>query len=60
MGTRSKKVEARAEGRPPEESGSEDPEAQAAAILDDSEQRLEAGAAKAIDGDEGGGGLTDG
>ncbi len=41
MGTSSKDVETRAEGRPPEEAESDDPEAQAAAILDDSEGRLE-------------------
>ena len=41
MGTSSKDVETRAEGRPPEEADSDAPEAQAAAILDESEGRLE-------------------
>jgi len=41
MGTSSNDVETRAEGRPPEEAASDDPEAQAAAILADSEGRLE-------------------
>lgn len=50
MGADPKNVEARAEGRPPEESGSENPEVQAEAILAESEQRLEKGAAKAADG----------
>jgi hypothetical protein len=41
VGTSSKDVESRAEGRPPEEADSDDPEAQAEAILEDSEGRLE-------------------
>ena len=41
MGTSSKDVETRAEGRPPEEAASDDPKAQAAAILEDSQGRLE-------------------
>jgi hypothetical protein len=40
VGTSSKDVETRAEGRPPEEAESDNPEAQAEAILDDSEGRL--------------------
>jgi hypothetical protein len=39
-------VSTRAEGRPPEEAGSEDPKAQAEAILDDSEIRVAQGAKK--------------
>jgi hypothetical protein len=38
------KVTTRAEGRPPEEESSEDPEAQAEAILQDSEDRVAEGA----------------
>lgn len=40
----SKNVETRAEGRPPEEAESEDPEEQAEAILEESEARVESGA----------------
>jgi hypothetical protein len=48
MGTPSKNVETRAEGRPPEERQSENPEGQAEAILEDSEERLKKGADGAI------------
>lgn len=34
------RVKSRAEGRPPEEQWSEDPEAQAEAVLEDSEERV--------------------
>jgi hypothetical protein len=44
MGTSRKNVETRADGRPPEEAGSDDPEGQAEAILEESEDRLEDGA----------------
>jgi hypothetical protein len=37
----SKNVATRADGRPPEEAQSDDPEQQAEAILDDSEERVE-------------------
>jgi hypothetical protein len=37
-------VTSRAEGRPPEEQSSEDPEAQAGAILQESEDRISEGA----------------
>ena len=40
MGTSSKNVETRADGRPPEEAGSDDPKEQADAILEESEERL--------------------
>jgi hypothetical protein len=40
-------VEQRAEGRPPEERSSEDPAAQAQAILQESEDRIADGASKA-------------
>lgn len=40
-------VEHRAEGRPPEERSSEDPTAQAQAILQESEDRIAEGAEKA-------------
>jgi hypothetical protein len=43
-------VARRAEGRPPEESSSEEPSAQAEAILEDSEDRIEGGADKSKDG----------
>ena len=39
-------VASRADGRPPEEQSSEAPKAQAEAILEDSEERVEAGAAR--------------
>jgi hypothetical protein len=48
MGTPWKNVETRAEGRPPEERQSDNPEEQAEAILDDSEERLEKGAEGSI------------
>ena len=38
-----KNVEKRADGRPPEEAASENPEGQAEAILEDSEDRLKRG-----------------
>jgi hypothetical protein len=41
-----KNVETRADGRPPEEAESENPEEQAEAILEDSEDRLKQGAAR--------------
>jgi hypothetical protein len=41
MGKSPKNVETRADGRPPEEAQSDDPEEQAEAILEDSEDRLE-------------------
>ena len=44
MGTTPKNVATRAEGRPPEEAASENPEEQAEAILEDSEDRLKQGA----------------
>jgi hypothetical protein len=40
-------VASRADGRPPAEAGSDDPEQQAQVILEDSEARVAAGAAKA-------------
>jgi hypothetical protein len=43
MGVPEKHVETRADGRPPEEAESEDPEEQAEAILEDSEDRVEKG-----------------
>ena len=46
MGSSSKDVETRAEGRPPEEAESDNPKAQAEAILDESEDRLEEAAQK--------------
>jgi hypothetical protein len=46
MGTPSKRTATRAEGRPPEEAESDDPEEQAEAILEDSEERLEKGSRK--------------
>jgi hypothetical protein len=47
-----KNVETRASGRPPEEAGSDDPEAQAQAILEDSEDRKNRRADLAEGGDE--------
>jgi hypothetical protein len=44
MGTPPKNVETRADGRPPEEAGSDDPKGQAEAILEESENRVEDGA----------------
>jgi hypothetical protein len=44
MEPRSKNVETRADGRPPEEADSENPEEQAEAVLEDSEKRVEEGA----------------
>jgi hypothetical protein len=41
MATLPKNVETRADGRPPEEAASDDPEEQAEAILEESEERLE-------------------
>jgi len=38
-------VASRADGRPPEEASSDDPTSQAEAILEDSEERVEEGAA---------------
>jgi hypothetical protein len=53
MGTSPKKnVETRADGRPPEEAGSDDPAGQAEAILEESEDRLEDGAIKSGKKDE--------
>jgi hypothetical protein len=46
MGSSSKDVETRAEGRPPEEAESDNPKAQAEAILDESEDRLKEAAQK--------------
>jgi hypothetical protein len=40
----------RADGRPPEERSSEDPEAQARAILEESEERIEDGARESTQG----------
>jgi hypothetical protein len=48
MGTPSKNVGTRADGRPSEERHSENPEEQAEAILEDSEERLERGAEGSI------------
>ena len=45
-----KAVARRAEDRPPEEASSDDPMAQAEAVLEDSEARMAAGAARADDG----------
>jgi hypothetical protein len=44
MGAKPNNVETRADGRPPEEAASDDPEAQAEAVLEESEQRLAEGA----------------
>jgi hypothetical protein len=52
MGTPSKNIESRAEGRPPEEAGSDDPEPQAAAILEESEERLEESSKTSVGRDE--------
>jgi hypothetical protein len=52
MGTTPKKVATRAGGRPPEEAGSDDPEEQAEAILEDSENRLEKGAEESARNDK--------
>jgi hypothetical protein len=52
MGTSPKNIETRADGRPPEEAGSEDPEGQAEAILEESEDRLEDGATKSVKEDK--------
>jgi hypothetical protein len=43
------KVQSRAEGRPPEERSSDDPKAQAEAILEDSETRVAQGSGKSED-----------
>jgi hypothetical protein len=52
MGQPPKNVETRADGRPPEEAGSDDPEEQAGAILEESEERLEQGSESSIGRDE--------
>jgi hypothetical protein len=44
MGTSPKNAETRADARPPEEAGSDDPKGQAKAILEESENRVEDGA----------------
>jgi hypothetical protein len=44
-------VETRASGRPPEEAESDDPEEQARAILEDSEDRMKEGAGPSADGE---------
>jgi hypothetical protein len=44
MGATRKNVVTRAEGRPPEEAESENPEEQAEAILEESEDRMKQGA----------------
>jgi hypothetical protein len=46
-------VASRADGRPPAEAGSEDPDEQAQVILEESEDRMAAGAAKADPGTDG-------
>jgi hypothetical protein len=46
-----KNVETRASGRPPEEAGSENPEEQARAILEDSEDRKSDGADPSVRSD---------
>jgi hypothetical protein len=43
-GTSPKNAETRADARPPEEAGSDDPKGQAEAILEESENRVEDGA----------------
>jgi hypothetical protein len=43
-------VASRAEGRPPEERSSDDPTGQAEVILEESEARIEEGAAKSTEG----------
>jgi hypothetical protein len=48
MGAAPRNVETRADGRPPEEARSDDPEEQAAAILEDSEKRLDKAAQKSM------------
>jgi hypothetical protein len=52
MGISPKNVETRADGRPPEEAGSDDPEEQAEAILEESEERLEQGSKSSVEVDE--------
>jgi hypothetical protein len=52
MGTSRKNVDTRADGRPPEEAGSDDPEGQAEAILEESEDRLEDGAKNSVKKDK--------
>lgn len=47
-----KAVVSRADGRPPEEASSDDPEAQAQAILEESEERLADGARASAPSDE--------
>ena len=47
-------VASRADGRPPAEAGSDDPEEQAQVILEESEERIAAGAAKADPRTDGG------
>ncbi len=49
MGEKSKNVETRAAGRPPEEAQSDDAEEQAAVILEDSEQRVGEGIVRSSD-----------
>ncbi len=43
------RAQSRAEGRPPEEESSDNPKAQAEAILEDSEDRVAQGSAKSED-----------
>jgi hypothetical protein len=52
METSPKNVETRADGRPPEEAGSDDPEEQAEAILEESEDRVEEAAKNSSPRDE--------
>ena len=52
MGTTPRNVATRADGRTPEEAGSDDPEEQAVVILEDSEDRLEKGAKESATNDE--------
>jgi hypothetical protein len=47
-----KAVASRADGRPPEESSSDDPHAQAQVILEESEERIADGAAASAPSDE--------
>jgi hypothetical protein len=47
-----KNVETRADGRPPEEAEAENPEQQAEAILEDSEDRLENGIRRSAPNDD--------
>ena len=52
MGKPPKNVETRADGRPPEEAGSDDPEEQAEAILEESEERLQQASKNSVGRDE--------